>query len=245
MQSGRSSPLLPNKSRGVPRVDDRRVINGIFWILHTTPWRDLPERYGPYTTVYNRFNRWAKAGIWVRLFEALAARSPKSLQFIDSSIVRAHQHAAAGSRNPVRAIGRSRGGLSTKINAVVDKRGLPVRLVLTPGQASDKAAVPDLIDGLALARNLVADRGYNSRAIVEFIEARGARAHIPTLRTRRVQRTVNAKLYRQRNLIERCFNKLKHFRRIATRFDKLARNYLAAVLLASTRLWTRLYQFTT
>jgi transposase len=128
---------------------------------------------------------------------------------------------------------------------VVDKQGLPVRLVLTPGQASDKAAVPDLINGLALARNLVADRGYDSRAIVEFIEAQGARAHIPTLRTRRVQRTVNAKLYRQRNLIERCFNKLKHFRRIATRFDKLARNYLAAVLLASTRLWTRLYESTT
>jgi transposase len=128
---------------------------------------------------------------------------------------------------------------------VVDKRGLPVRIVLTPGQASDKAAVPDLIDGLALARNLVADRGYDSRAIVELIEARGARAHIPTLLTRRVQRTVNAKLYRQRNLIERCFNKLKHFRRIATRFEKLARNYLAAVLLASTRLWTRLYESTT
>jgi transposase len=93
------SPLLPNKSRGVARVDDRRVINGIFWILRTgSPWRDLPERYGPYTTVYNRFNRWAKAGIWVRLFEALAARSPKSLQFIDSSIVRAHQHAAGGKK---------------------------------------------------------------------------------------------------------------------------------------------------
>jgi transposase len=120
-----------------------------------------------------------------------------------------------------------------------------VRVVLTPGQASDTAAVPDLIDGLRLGRNVVADRGYDSRAIVELIEARGARAHIPTLRTRRVQRSVTTKLYRQRNLIERCFNKLKHFRRIATRFEKLARNYLAAVLLASTRLWTRLYESTT
>ena len=93
------APLLPNKSRGVPRVDDRRVLNGIFWILRTgSPWRDLPERYGPYTTVYNRFNRWAKAGVWVRIFEALAARSPDALQFIDSSIVRAHQHAAGGKK---------------------------------------------------------------------------------------------------------------------------------------------------
>ena len=88
-------PLLPNKPRGVARVDDRRVLNGIFYILRTgSPWRDLPERYGPYTTVYNRFNRWAKAGVWVNIFNALAAKSPESMAFIDSSIIRAHQHAA-------------------------------------------------------------------------------------------------------------------------------------------------------
>ena len=92
-------PLLPNKPRGVPRVDDRRVLNGIFWVLRTgSPWRDLPGRYGPPTTIYNRFNRWAKAGVWVRIFEELAEKSPDSMQFIDSSIVRAHQHAAAGKK---------------------------------------------------------------------------------------------------------------------------------------------------
>ena len=93
------APLLPNKPRGVPRTDDRRVLNGIFYILRTgSPWRDLPERYGPYTTIYNRYNRWAKSGVWLRIFEALAARSPASLQFIDSSIIRAHQHAAGGKK---------------------------------------------------------------------------------------------------------------------------------------------------
>ncbi len=93
------APLLPNKPRGVPRVDDRRVVNGIFYILRTgSPWRDLPERYGPYTTVYNRYNRWAKAGVWLRVFEALAKRAPDSLHLIDSSIVRAHQHAAGGKK---------------------------------------------------------------------------------------------------------------------------------------------------
>lgn len=92
-------PLLPNRPRGVPRTDDRRVLNGIFYILRTgSPWRDLPARYGPYTTTYNRYNRWAKAGVWLRLFEALAARSPQSLHLIDSSIVRAHQHAAGGKK---------------------------------------------------------------------------------------------------------------------------------------------------
>ena len=92
-------PLLPNKPRGVARVDDRRVLNGIFYILRTgSPWRDLPERYGPYTTVYNRFNRWAKAGVWINVFNTLAEWSPESMAFIDSSIIRAHQHAAGGKK---------------------------------------------------------------------------------------------------------------------------------------------------
>jgi transposase len=92
-------PLLPNKPRGVARVDDRRVLNGIFYVLRTgSPWRDLPARYGPHTTVYNRFNRWAKAGVWVRVFEALSAGSPASMHLIDSSIIRAHQHAAGGKK---------------------------------------------------------------------------------------------------------------------------------------------------
>ena len=90
------APLLPNKPRGVPRVDDRRIINAIFYVLRTgSPWRDLPSRYGPYTTAYNRYNRWSKAGVWLRIFETLAAQSPQSLHLIDSSIIRAHQHAAS------------------------------------------------------------------------------------------------------------------------------------------------------
>ena len=92
-------PLLPNKPRGVPRVDDRRVLNGIFFTLRSgMPWADLPERYGPYTTVYNRFNRWRKKGVWDRLMDAIiaahAARGEK-VQMIDSTSVRVHQQAAA------------------------------------------------------------------------------------------------------------------------------------------------------
>jgi transposase len=96
------APLLPGadgKKNGRPRLDDRKVLNGVFCVLRTgMPWRDLPERYGPYTTAYNRFNRWAKKGVWRAVFEALAARSPQSLHLIDSSIVRAHQHAAGGKK---------------------------------------------------------------------------------------------------------------------------------------------------
>jgi len=89
-------PLLPNKPRGVPRVDDRRVLNGIFWILRSgSPWVDLPERYGPPTTVYNRFNRWRKAGIWDKLMDAIIEAHDGKVQMIDSSTVRVHQQAAA------------------------------------------------------------------------------------------------------------------------------------------------------
>lgn len=117
-----------------------------------------------------------------------------------------------------------------------------MRLVLTPGQASDKTTFPQLIDGLCLAPDVVADRGFFARTIIELIEAGGAAAHIPSQSNVRIRRVVDPDIYRQRNLVERFFNKLKHFRRIATRFDKLARNYLAAVLLAATRLWTRAYE---
>lgn len=92
-------PLLPNKPRGVPRVDDRRVLNGIFWVLRSgAPWRDLPERYGPYTTAYNRFNRWRKAGIWDRLMDAITAAHDGAVTMIDTSIVRVHQHAAGAKK---------------------------------------------------------------------------------------------------------------------------------------------------
>ena len=88
-------PLLPNKPRGVPRVDDRRVLNGIFWVLRSgSPWADVPERYGPPTTIYNRFNRWRKAGIWDRLMDAIIAAHDGKVQMIDSTIVRVHQQAA-------------------------------------------------------------------------------------------------------------------------------------------------------
>ena len=92
-------PLLPNKSRGVPRVDDRRVLNGILWRFRTgSPWRDLPERYGPRTTCYNRFVRWRAAGIWDRILEAISAAYDGDIVMIDSSYVRVHQHGAAVKR---------------------------------------------------------------------------------------------------------------------------------------------------
>jgi transposase len=88
-------PLLPNKPRGVPRVDDRRVLNGIFWVLRSgSPWRDLPSRYGPPTTCYNRFRRWTKAGIWDALMDAITDAHGGKVRMIDGTSVRVHHSAA-------------------------------------------------------------------------------------------------------------------------------------------------------
>ena len=89
-------PMLPNKPRGVRRVNDRRVLNGIFWVLRSgAPWRDLPEVYGPRTTCYNRFVRWRRAGVWDQILDALAAGHDAAVQMIDTSVVRVHQHGAS------------------------------------------------------------------------------------------------------------------------------------------------------
>lgn len=114
------APLLPNKPRGVPRVDDRRVLNGIFWVLRSgAPWRDLPERYGPRTACYNRFVRWRRAGVWDRLMDAITKAHDGKVQMIDTSIVRVYQQGCDGKKGDRdHCLGRSRGGLTTKIHAL-------------------------------------------------------------------------------------------------------------------------------
>ena len=119
-----------------------------------------------------------------------------------------------------------------------------MRLLITPGQASDKTAVPALLDGLPVAKAAIADRGYDSDAVLALVRQRGSAAHIPSTSRRIIRRSVDPDLYRQRSLVERFFCKLKQFRRVATRFDKLARNFLAAVALASTRIWLRAIEST-
>jgi transposase len=106
-------PILPSKPRGIPRVDDRRVLNGIFWVLRSgAPWRDLPERYGPHMTCYSRFVRWRRAGVWDRLMVRLSAAHEAATQMIDTSVVRVHQHGSCIAGNRAQQMGRSRGGLS-------------------------------------------------------------------------------------------------------------------------------------
>jgi transposase len=142
-------------------------------------------------------------------------------------------------------MGRSRGGLTTKIHALVDANGLPVMLKLTEGQAHDGRSAAGMLAGLGPGQILMADRAYDSDALRQTMKAQGAWANIKPMPGRVRVPAFSPFLYRYRNLVERFFNKLKHFRAVATRYEKHAANYLALLKLASTRIWLRTYESVT
>ena len=240
---------LPSGRQGPERLRDRRVMDGIFFVLRTgTPWRDLPERYGPCTTCYDRYNRWSKNGDWAAILARLqslmgggddpdgdGANSPQT-RMIDSSAVRAHRHAAGSLRDgEPPQLGRSRGGLSTRIHAVVDGNGQPKALELTPGQAADCTVAETLLAEVEAGMMVIADKACDTNAILDHHEEVGATAVIPSKSNRTEPRTLDHEVCAKRNLVERFFGRIKEFRRVATRYDKRARNFLFAVILAATR----------
>ena len=135
-------------------------------------------------------------------------------------------------------MGRSRGGLTTKIHLAVDTLGRPLRLILTPGQRGDAPLAPALLDGLSPHR-VLADQAYDSNALRKLIAAMGAEAVIPCNPTRKRQIPYDFEAYKVRNTVERCFNKLKHYRRIATRFDRRAIHFLSFLQIPAAMLWMR------
>jgi transposase len=136
-------------------------------------------------------------------------------------------------------MGRSRGGLTTKIHALVDAHGLPLELVLTPGQAGDCPVAARLLGHLHEGTIVLADKAYDADWLRRQIEAAGAAPNIPPMVHRRWKPCFSPALYRARNRIERFFNRIKHFRRLATRYEKHAANFLAMLKLAATLLWLR------
>ncbi|MBL1121164.1 IS5 family transposase [Streptomyces sp. 110] len=269
------APFIPRAVTGRPRVSDRQVINGMVYKIRTgISWRDLPERYGPWQTVYTRFRRYALAGVFTRALQQIQARADAAgdidwLVQIDSTIVRAHQHAAAtgrkggstGDEPDDHALGRSRGGLTTKIHLSCDGKGRPLAILLTPGQRHDSICAQTLLERIRVPRTglgrprcrpdqVIADKAYSSRGFRAYLRKRGIAHTIPEKTDQRRHRynrgnrggrppAFDRQIYRQRNLVERCFNRLKGFRGIATRYDKTATSYEAAVSLASFLLWAR------
>jgi transposase len=152
--------LLPRGRKGAHRVDDRRVISGIMHMLKSgSRWRDCPEVYGPYTTVYNRFNRWSRQGIWTDIFYALTGSTGMyGSMSVDSSYVKAHRSAVRKRGAFNNAIGRSRGGQTTKIHALTDDIGRPLAFLITPGNTHDLVGARGLIGMVRNPRRLLADR---------------------------------------------------------------------------------------
>jgi transposase len=138
------------------------------------------------------------------------------------------------------ALGRSRGGFSTKINARTNAEGLPIGVVITPGQAHDVTAYPALMDDIDRdPHQMLGDKGYDSEAVRRDIEQRGGEAVIPSTASRKIQHAVDRAVYALRNRIERFFNRAKNSRRVATRYDKLIESFAAFVLLTCIRIWIR------
>lgn len=252
-------PLLPpQKPRtGRPNNDHRTVLSGMLWILRTgAPWRDLPARFGAWATVASRFYRWRKAGLWPRILERLqqhrdrAGRVDWSLHFVDGTVVRAHQHAAGAKRSTpqAEALGRSRGGFSTKVHIRAERGGKPLVIVLTAGQRHEQSAFAALMEGGAVKRagrgrprlrpqRVSGDKGYSSKTVRGYLRRRRIGAVIPTRSNERRRPRFDRGAYRERNVVERLINQLKAFRRVATRYEKRAANYLAMCTLAAILIW--------
>jgi len=269
--------LLPvNGGQGGQWRNHRQVINGILWRLRVgAPWRDVPERYGPWQTCYDRFVRWRRDGTWDRLLAYLQAAADAASEIvwtvcIDGTVVRAHQH-AAGARHrpseadraakvehpPDEALGRSRGGPTTKLHLACDGRGRPLAVVLTPGERHESTQLGAVLDAIRVPRqggcgrprkrpdHVIADKGYSYPACRALLRRRGIPHTIPERRDQRRRRATrrgrplafDRARYRSRNVAERGINALKQWRGVATRHEKRAVNYRAVVVIAALLRW--------
>jgi len=230
--------FMPTNQPGARRVDDRRVVSGILHMLRTGGrWRDVPAEYGPATTIYNRFNRWSRRGFWRAMLAALAeAGWIVQTAAIDSTYTKAHRCAHGGKRGGAKnqAIGPSRGGPTTKIHVLSDVLGRPAVVHLTPGNASDVRTAPVVLAAApGRIRRLLADKGYDADRLRAHLRASGVVPVIPGTRSRKRPIRHDNLRYKDRWRAEAVFCRLKDFRRVATRYDKLARNYASTVALAA------------
>lgn len=244
---------------GRPWKSHRQVIDGIVFILRTgLAWADLPTEFGKYKTVYNRFRRWVNSGLWQRIFERLIARlvAEGEIDFelwcVDGTVIRAHK-AAAGARKgsltteenaAIQALGRSRGGYSTKLHLLTDGQGIPLAVTATPGQRNEGPEFPNLmaaclINTFQKAKRpaaIAGDKAYNTKKIRARIKKLEIQDVIPKNSNQIRDPNFDKTTYKLRNIVERLIGWIKEYRRIATRYEKTIRNYLAMVHIAFIRM---------
>ena len=231
--------LMQHSGRIYNKPEHRMTFEGILFRMRTgCPWRDLPTEFGKWSAVFRRFNLWSKKGVLLNLFNWLSKDTDSEWLFIDGSIVRTHQHGTGAATNDDEAIGKSRGGNSTKIHLAVDSYGLPVCFSLSGGQVHDIVHAEKLINQSPKSSYIVADKGYDSEKLREHIHEKGAISVIPRRKNNKTgNNDIDWCLYKYRHLVENAFGRIKNFRAIATRYDKLEQNYASMVALAFTIMW--------
>jgi len=216
------------------------VLDALFYRLRNAgPWRDLPESFGPWRTIYGWHRLWAREGLWARMLARMACRVRSRIRLVDGTHVRVHQCAA----NPkggaaAQAMGKTRGGRNTKIMALTDVRGLPVKLSLIEGQAYEGHHVIELLED-PCGLMVVGDKGFDDDNLRQQLEELGARHCFPSKSNRKKKRKLNKKLYRQRYRVENFFCRLKRWACASTRRDKLALHFLSLIHFASIIDWLR------
>jgi transposase len=202
------------------------------------PWRDLPAIFGPWNSVYTRWRRWSQVGLWTKLLRVLTRKAHGQLRFLDTSHIKVHQDAsnpAGGQRN--QAIGRTKGGLNTKLSAWVDGRGRAVSLSLASGPASDVVVAQTSMRPILRGTVTVADKGYDSDGFRAQLRRWGSHACIPPRCNRLKPAIWHRGHYRKRHKVENLFQRLKRHRRIGTRYEKNDLYFLAFVHLAVVLDW--------
>jgi transposase len=219
----------------------RTFIEGVYFIMRTgAQWRELPPQYGKWRSVHKRYQHWCSLGVLNHVLSLLSIDYDGESVMIDATIVRSHPRAAGYKKDSQeeQALGRSKGGFTTKIHAVVDALGQALRFKLTGGQRHDITQASDLLREFEGA-NVIADKGYDSEKLVSQIQNQGCTPVIPPRSNRKNPREYDKHIYKERHLVECFFNKIKQFRRVFSRFDKKSSSFMGFLAFASIILWLR------